>query len=36
MKAPIAIVGEPVKAGGKTVEVIRIAMTEAGQRALEG
>jgi hypothetical protein len=29
-------VGEPVKAGGKKVEIIRIAMTEAGQRALEG
>ena len=32
----IAIVGEPVKAGGKTVEVVRIAITDAGRRAIEG
>jgi hypothetical protein len=32
----IAIIGEPVKAGGKTVEVVRITITEAGRRALEG
>jgi hypothetical protein len=30
----IAIVGEPVKAGGKTVEVVRITITEAGRRAM--
>jgi hypothetical protein len=32
----IAMVGEPVKAGGRTVEVVRITITEAGRRALEG
>jgi hypothetical protein len=32
----IAIIGEPVKADGKTVEVVRISITEAGRRALEG
>ena len=32
----IAMVGEPVKAGGKTVEVVRITITEAGRRAIEG
>ena len=31
-----AMVGEPVKAGGKTVEVVRITITEAGWRAIEG
>jgi hypothetical protein len=31
-----AIVGEPLNADGKTVEVIRISITEAGRRALEG
>jgi hypothetical protein len=31
----IAIIGEPVKIGGKTVEVVRITITEAGRRAIE-
>jgi hypothetical protein len=31
-----AVVGEPVKAGGKTVEVVRITITEAGRKAIEG
>jgi hypothetical protein len=31
-----AIVGEPVEASGKTVEVVRITITEAGRRAIEG
>jgi hypothetical protein len=30
-----AIVGEPVTGGGKTVEVVRITITEAGRRAIE-
>jgi hypothetical protein len=32
----IAIIGELVKADGKMVEVVRISITEAGRRALEG
>jgi hypothetical protein len=32
----IAIVGEGVKTGGKTVEVVRITITEVGRRAIEG
>jgi hypothetical protein len=32
----IAIIGELVKADGKTVEVVRISITEAGRQALEG
>lgn len=32
----IAIIGEPVKAGDKTVEVVRISITAAGRLALEG
>jgi len=31
-----AMVGEPVEASGKTVEVVRITITEAGRRAIEG
>jgi hypothetical protein len=30
------MVGEPVKTGGKTVEVVRITITDAGRRAIEG
>jgi hypothetical protein len=32
----IAIAGEGVKTGGKTVEVVRITITEVGRRAIEG
>jgi hypothetical protein len=35
MKLAIAMVGEPMKAGGKMVEVVRITITAAGRRALE-
>jgi hypothetical protein len=31
-----ATVGEPVKAGGKTVEVVRFTITTAGRRVIEG
>jgi hypothetical protein len=31
-----AIVGEPLDANGKTVEVVRISITQAGRQALEG
>jgi hypothetical protein len=34
MKLAIAMVGEPMKAGGKMVEVVRITITD-GRRALE-
>jgi hypothetical protein len=32
----MAIVGERVETDGKTVEVVRITITEAGRRAIEG
>ncbi len=31
----IAIIGECVETGGKTVEVVRIVITEAGRQAIE-
>ena len=31
-----AVVGEGVEVGGKTIEVVRIMITDAGRRALEG
>ncbi len=31
-----ATVGEPVKAGGETVEVVRFTITTAGRRVIEG
>jgi len=31
-----AIVGEPLNTDGKTVEVVRITITDAGRRAIEG
>jgi hypothetical protein len=35
MKLATAMVGEPMKAGGKMVEVVRITIAAAGRRALE-
>jgi hypothetical protein len=32
----IAIIGEGMETGGKTVEVVRISITESGRRALAG
>jgi hypothetical protein len=31
-----AMVGEPLNTDGKTVEVVRITITDAGRRAIEG